>query len=64
MSESDKNIDKTKVEIVANAAAKIAVSIGRWAIDFWNIPINCFFIISESRIDQTDTGKTRTTEQR
>lgn len=26
MSESDKNIDKTKVEIVANAAAKIAVS--------------------------------------
>lgn len=26
MTESDKNIDKTKVEIVANAAAKIAVS--------------------------------------
>lgn len=25
MSENDKNIDKTKVEIVANAAAKIAV---------------------------------------
>jgi len=26
MSESDKNIDKSQVEIVANAAAKIAVS--------------------------------------
>lgn len=27
MTESDKNIDKSKVEIVANAAAKIAVSL-------------------------------------
>jgi len=34
MSENDKNIDKNQVEIVANAAAKIAVSFSFMLTDY------------------------------
>lgn len=69
MTESDQNIDKTKVEIVANAAAKIVVSSSPIFIFYCNntrrnihniIFYTNFYL--ESRLYKSNTDKIRTFE--